>query len=55
MSDNGVLTPIVQGVAVFRGPLLTVDRAGDLVAAGMPFQDAGHAMGAFYTEGFSCL
>ncbi len=46
-SDMGRLSPIIQGVANLPGPFVTVDRAGDLVAAGTPIQDALGDMGAF--------
>ena len=43
-TDMGVgrLTPVIQGIADLPGPFATVDRAGDLVAAGTPVQDAVH-------------
>ena len=46
-SDKSSLTPFIQGAADLPGPFATVDRAGDLVAAGTPVQDAVHDMGAF--------
>ena len=41
--DMGRFTPVFQGFADIPSPFLTVDRAGDLVAAGT-VQDAVHDM-----------
>ena len=56
-SDMGVgrLTPVIQGAADLPGPCATVDRAGDLVAAGTPVQDAVHDMWAFQMQAISFL
>ena len=46
--DVGLLIPNSQGIADLPSPFTTVDRAGDLVAAGTPIQSAVHDMGAFH-------
>ena len=51
----GKPNPIIQGVADLPGPRVTVDRAGDLVAAGMPVLDAVHDVWAFQMQAFSFL
>ncbi len=51
----GRLTPVIQGDADLPGPFATVDRAGDLVAAGMPVQDAVHDMGPLHLASFSFI
>ena len=44
------LTPVIQGAADLPSPFATVDRAGDLVAAGTPIQAALHDRGTSHMK-----
>ena len=52
-SNMSSLTPVIQGTVDLPLEFTTVDRAGDLVAAGTLVQDAVHDVGATHMEAFS--